>query len=314
MKPTDLVIKSQSQPSPGCDSRIPILVIVGPTAVGKTSFSIQLAKISNAEIVSCDSRYFYRGMTIGTAKPTPEEMDNVPHHLIDVADPDETWSLATFQKAADMAIRDIVARGKNVIVVGGTGQYARAILEGWSPPEMATNEPLRAILDDWGREIGAWALYTKLQRIDPVAASNIEYQNMRRTIRALEVIFSTGRKFSDQRRVTTPPYRATVIGLTRDRSELYERIDRRIDNMIAGGLIAEVEALLAKGYGPDLPSMSAIGYREIAAVLRGEMTLDEAVTLIRRGTRTYVRRQANWFKLNDPTIHWLNYTMRETYE
>lgn len=288
------------------ERRIPIFVIVGPTAVGKTAYSIALAKISNAEIVSADSRYFFRGMTIGTAKPTPEEMDGVRHHLIDVSDPDEVWSLARFQREADIAIRDIYRRGKNVIVVGGTGQYIRALLEGWSPPSLKPNEELRAVLEAYGSEIGAKALYDKLALIDPSAAAHIEYQNMRRTIRALEVIFSTGEKFSDQRKTVEPPYRATVIGLIRDRAELYRRIDRRIDAMIENGFIDEVKTLLAKGYDPSLPALSAIGYSQIAAVINREMTLDDAVSSIRKGTRTYVRRQANWFKPDDPAIHWVH--------
>lgn len=285
--------------------RIPILVIVGPTAVGKTSYAIELAKISNAEIVSADSRYFFRGMTIGTAKPTPEEMDGIRHHLIDVSDPDEVWSLARFQREADRVIRDIDRRGKNVIVVGGTGQYIRALLEGWSPPTLQPNAELRAVLEAYGSEIGAKALYDKLALIDPDAAAHIEYQNMRRTIRALEVIFSTGEKFSAQRKTVEPPYAATVIGLIRDRAELYDRIDRRIDAMIANGFLAEVAELLANGYDPSLPAMSAIGYPQMAAVIHGTMTLDEAVRSIRKGTRTYVRRQANWFKPDDPAIHWI---------
>lgn len=288
------------------ERRIPILVIVGPTAVGKTAYSIALAKISNAEIVSADSRYFFRGMTIGTAKPTPEEMDGVRHHLIDVSDPDEVWSLARFQREADIAIRDIYRRGKNVIVVGGTGQYIRALLEGWSPPSLKPNEELRAVLEAYGSEIGAKALYDKLALIDPSAAAHIEYQNMRRTIRALEVIFSTGEKFSDQRKTVEPPYRAAVIGLIRDRAELYRRIDRRIDAMIENGFIDEVKTLLAQGYDPSLPALSAIGYSQIAAVINREMTLDDAVSSIRKGTRTYVRRQANWFKPDDPAIHWIH--------
>lgn len=286
--------------------RIPILVIVGPTAVGKTAFSIALAKASNAEIVSADSRYFYRGMTIGTAKPTSGEMDGVRHHLIDVSDPDERWSLARFQREADAAIRDIAGRGKNVIVVGGTGQYVRALLEGWVPPELNADEKLRSVLERYGKEIGAKALHEKLVILDPAAAARIEYQNMRRTIRALEVAFSTGRRFSDQRRQVEPPYRSTILGLIRDRAELYARIDRRIDRMIRDGFLDEVRGLLNQGYSPSLPSFSAIGYPQLAAVIDGTATLEDAVLSIRKATRTYVRRQANWFKLTDPAIHWLH--------
>lgn len=291
-----------SQPT----SKIPITVIVGPTAVGKTAFSIGLAKLLNAEIVSADSRYFYRGMNIGTAKPTPAEMQGIPHHLIDVAEPDETWSLALFQQKAHEAIMDIHGRGKNVIVVGGTGQYVRAVLQGWSPPEMEPGLCMRSVLEAWAKEIGAQEIHRKLAVIDPAAAEKIDYQNVRRTIRALEVIFNSGELFSAQRKQTDSPYNPLVIGLKRPRAELYERIDRRIEQMFANGFIDEVKGLLERGFSAELPSMSAIGYREAAAYLRGEISLEEAGLLIKRYTRNYVRRQANWFKPSDPDIHWYN--------
>ena len=285
-------------------SKIPITVIVGPTAVGKTAFSIAFARLIHAEIVSADSRYFYRGMNIGTAKPTDEEMQGVPHHLIDVAEPDQTWSLALFQQKAHEAILNIHQRGKNVLVVGGTGQYIRAILDGWSPPELTADPRMRKALEAWAEAIGAQELHRKLNFIDPIAAEKIDYQNVRRTIRAFEVIFKSGELFSEQRKQIDSPYQPLVIGLTRPRAELYERIDRRIDMMFAVGFVNEVKGLLDRGFSPELPSMSAIGYREVSAYLRQEISLEEAVLQIRRGTRNYVRRQANWFKLSDPLIHW----------
>jgi len=287
-------------------SKIPVTVIVGPTAVGKTAFAIELAKIANAEIVSADSRYFYRGMDIGTAKPTPEERQSIPHHLIDVADPDETWSLTLFQKKAYDAITSIHERGKNVIVVGGTGQYIRALLQGWSPPTMEVDLVMRAVLEDWANEIGPMEIHKKLAILDPIAAEKIDYRNVRRTIRALEVIFGSGQRFSEQRKVTESPYSFLILGLNRSRSSLYQRIDQRIDQMIRQGFIEEVAGLLEKGYSPALPSMSAIGYREISAYLNHEISLDEAIRLIKQRTRNFVRRQANWFKTNDPQIHWFN--------
>jgi len=287
-------------------SKIPVTVIVGPTAVGKTAFAIELAKIANAEIVSADSRYFYRGMDIGTAKPTPEERQSIPHHLIDVADPDETWSLALFQQKAYDAIASIHERGKNVIVVGGTGQYIRALLQGWSPPTMEADLVMRSVLEDWANEIGPMEIHKKLAILDPIAAEKIDYRNVRRTIRALEVIFGSGQRFSEQRKVTESPYSFLILGLNRSRSSLYQRIDQRIDQMIRQGFIEEVAGLLEKGYSPALPSMSAIGYREISAYLNHEITLDEAIRLIKQRTRNFVRRQANWFKTNDPQIHWFN--------
>lgn len=287
-------------------SKIPVTVIVGPTAVGKTAFAIELAKIANAEIVSADSRYFYRGMDIGTAKPTPEERQSIPHHLIDVADPDETWSLALFQQKAYDAIASIHERGKNVIVVGGTGQYIRALLQGWSPPTMEADLVMRAVLEDWANEIGPMEIHKKLAILDPIAAEKIDYRNVRRTIRALEVIFGSGQRFSEQRKVTESPYSFLILGLNRSRSSLYQRIDQRIDQMIRQGFIEEVAGLLEKGYSPTLPSMSAIGYREISAYLNHEISLNEAIRLIKQRTRNFVRRQANWFKTSDPQIHWFN--------
>ena len=287
-------------------SKIPVTVIVGPTAVGKTAFAIELAKIANAEIVSADSRYFYRGMDIGTAKPTPEERQSIPHHLIDVADPDETWSLALFQQKAYDTIASIHERGKNVIVVGGTGQYIRALLQGWSPPTMEADLVMRAVLEDWANEIGPMEIHKKLAILDPIAAGKIDYRNVRRTIRALEVIFGSGQRFSEQRKVTESPYSFLILGLNRSRSSLYQRIDQRIDQMIRQGFIEEVAGLLEKGYSPTLPSMSAIGYREISAYLNHEISLDEAIRLIKQRTRNFVRRQSNWFKTSDPQIHWFN--------
>lgn len=283
---------------------LPLILLVGPTAVGKTALSIQLAGRLDGEIVSADSRLFYRGMDIGTAKPTPDERARIPHHLVDVADPDETWSLALFQKAAQEVIAGIHARGKLPFLVGGTGQYVRAVTEGWTPPEVAPDERLREILERWKEEKGGSWLHEKLRFLDLQAAAAIDPRNERRTMRALEVILTSGRRFSEQRRQGDSPYRLLTIGLKRPRTELYERIDERIESMFAGGLLDEVQGLLDKGYSPSLPSLSAIGYREAAAVLRGEMSVEEAKIQMRRATRVFVRRQANWFKESDPAIAW----------
>jgi len=287
-------------------TKIPVIFIVGPTASGKTDAGIRLAQKISGEIVSADSRYLYRGMDIGTAKPDLAERQGIPHWLIDVADPDETWSLSLFQKAADEAIRDIYGRGKVPIVVGGTGQYIRAILEGWSIPEGEPDPRLRTALENWGRAIGADELHRKLARLDPEAAAKIEWQNMRRTVRALEVIFTSGMKFSAQRTVRETPYTPLIFGMLRDRQELYRRIDLRVDNMIRNGLVEETAGLLAKGYAETLPSMSAIGYKEICDYLRGRTGLEEASQLIKFRTHNYVRRQANWFKAGDPAIRWID--------
>jgi len=286
----------------------PLIVIVGPTAVGKTEISIQLAERLDGEIVSADSRLFYRGMDIGTAKPTPEQRARVPHHLIDVADPDQTWNLAIFQRAATEAIADIRARGKLPLLVGGTGQYVHAVTHAWAPPAAAPHPRLRAELESMAKSRGRDWLHERLAALDPAAAESIDPRNLRRTVRALEVVLTTGRKFSEQRGQANSPYRLLTIGLTRPRSELYARIDARIDAMFAAGLLDEVRGLLAKGYSPDLPAMSSIGYRECAAVLEGCMTLEQARVQMRRLTRVFVRRQANWFKADDSRIKWFGAT------
>lgn len=285
-------------------SKHPLILIVGPTAVGKTVIAIQLAERLNGEIVSADSRLFYRGMDIGTAKPSREEQARVPHHLIDIANPDEILSLAVFQQKATEAIADIHARNKLPLLVGGTGQYIRAVTQGWSPPEVEPNEQLRNDLEREKEENGIYWLHDKLRGLDPAAAEKIDPRNFRRTIRALEVIMITGKKFSEQRGQGESPHHLITIGLTRPREELYQRVDERIESMFANGLMEEVKKLLAKGYSPSLPTMSAIGYRECAQALEGQITVEEAKQLARRATRVYVRRQANWFKESDPNILW----------
>lgn len=291
-------------------SQPPLILIVGPTAVGKTELAIQLAERlpSGGEIVSADSRLFYRGMDIGTAKPTREEQKRVPHHLIDIADPDEILSLAVFQQKAREAIADIHTRNKIPLLVGGTGQYIRAVTEGWTPPEVEPDERLRGELEKMKDERGIVWIHDKLNEFDPEAADKIDPRNYRRTIRALEVILRTGRRFSEQRGQRESQYRLITIGLTRPRAELYARVDQRIDAMFANGFLDEVKSLLARGYSPSLPTMSAIGYQECIQVLKGELSEDQAKAEIRQATRVFVRRQANWFKESDPNIKWFQVT------
>ena len=302
------------------NAKQPLILIVGPTAVGKTEIAIQLGELMEGEIISADSRLFYRGMDIGTAKPSLEERERLPHHLIDIADPDEILSLAVFQKLAHTAISDIQARDKLPILVGGTGQYIRAVTEGWTPPEVKPNPGLRDELEkiafrhhhatEGGMETnhsnitGKEWLHEKLNSFDPEAANNIDSRNLRRTIRALEVILTTGRKFSEQRGQGAALYDLITIGLSRPRIELYARIDERIESMFKAGLLSEAKALLAKGYSANLPTMSAIGYRESIKVVEGKWSVEEAKIAMRRATRAFVRRQANWFKESDPNIKW----------
>ena len=284
----------------------PLVVLLGPTAVGKTRLAIQLAQDLSAEIVSADSRLLYIGMDIGTAKPSLFERSLVPHHLIDVTSPDHIWSLAQYQSAAVQAIASIHQRNRLPILVGGTGQYIHALTQGWEIPPAAPDLALRHALESWQDQIGFQALHDHLAHLDPVAASAIDPPNVRRTIRALEVILSTGRLFSAQKGRSAPPYNILICGITRPRPELYQRIDERIHQMVHSGLVDEVKHLLAQGYSPSLPTMSAIGYGEIAAYLRGEITLEQAVEQIKRRTRIFVRRQTNWFKPGDPSIQWFS--------
>jgi tRNA dimethylallyltransferase len=286
------------------ENKLPLVIILGPTAVGKTSVSIALARRLDGEIVSADSRLLYRGMDIGTAKPTPAEMQGIPHHLIDVADPDEMWSLAIYQREAYRMIDGIHSRGKLPFLVGGTGQYIRSIVEGWHIPPQKPDLALREAITHWAEEIGPEGLYERLEGIDPAAASNIDYRNLRRTVRALEVIFMTGERFSDLRQKYTCRYTPLILGIERSRESLYDRIDQRVEQMLESGLVEEVQGLLDVGYAQDLPTLSAIGYAEIIQYLQGDISLEEAVALIKRNTRIFVRRQANWFKPGDERIAW----------
>ncbi|MCK5319185.1 MAG: tRNA (adenosine(37)-N6)-dimethylallyltransferase MiaA [Anaerolineales bacterium] len=286
--------------------RQPVIAILGPTAVGKTRISISLAEQIDGEIVSVDSRLIYRGMDIGTAKPTSEEREHVPHHLIDVADPDDTWNLAKFCEAALNVIHDIHSRGKVAFLVGGTGQYLRAILEGWTPPPSAESTDFRETLEATAASRGYEVVHRQLQDVDPASASQIDPRNVRRVIRALEIFHLTGMPASSQRVKKPPSFEILRIGLTLPREELYQRIDQRIDLMIEDGWIEEVKELIDIGISPDLPSLSAIGYAQLAAHLSGEMDLDSAIVEIRRLSRQFVRRQANWFKADDPEIQWFD--------
>ena len=215
-------------------------------------------------------------------------------------------NLAVFQRAAQTAITEIHSRGHLPFLVGGTGQYIYALVEGWQIPESKPDTELRSILENWAELIGPEGLHERLSVLDPNAASRIDYRNLRRSIRALEVILRTGRRFSDQAKRGRSPYRTLLVGLSRPRSELYARIDARIESMLAEGFEDEVKVLLQKGYDPDLPNFSAIGYRQMIAYVKGEISLEEAIILMKRNTRQFVRRQGNWFKEPDPKIHWFN--------
>jgi tRNA dimethylallyltransferase len=286
--------------------RIPVVVLLGPTGVGKTAVSLQLGERLQAEIISADSRLFYRGMDIGTAKPSAQDRERIPHHLVDVTTIDQPWSLAMFLAAARAAIRDVHSRGRLPMVVGGTGQYLTALMEGWRPPPEGRDARFREDMRSLAEAHGSQALHRRLAEIDPRAAGEIAHQNVRRVIRALEIFHVTGVPPSQAKGKTPPPYRLLRVGLSLPRKELYARIDRRIDEMIDAGLVDEVRSILNAGYDPHEPALSAIGYRQIIAHLEGEISLGEAVARMRKATRQFVRRQANWFKADDPDIHWFD--------
>lgn len=301
-------------PQPAIRNPQSVVAVVGPTAAGKTALSLALAQALGGEIVSADSRQIYRGMDIGTAKATAEEQARAPHHLLDIVDPDQILTLAEYQRLAYAAIADIHARGRLPLLVGGTGQYVRAVLEGWRIPEVAPQPDLRAALEAEAAVHGAEALHARLAALDPIAAGRIDPRNVRRVIRALEVCLATGRPISELQTKSPPPYVVAQIGVTRPRPELYARIDARVERMIAAGLVDEVRCLADAGYDWDLPAMTGLGYRQIGQYLRGEITLDEAIALIKRGTRRFVQQQYNWFRPGDPAIRWVDPGNADTIE
>jgi len=284
-----------------------LVAIVGPTAVGKSALALSLAQSFDGEIVSADSRQVYRYMDIGTAKPSPEERALVRHHLIDVVDPDEDFSLALYQKMAYQAIEDIQQRGKLPILVGGSGLYVWAVLGGFKIPQVPPDAKLRRNLEEKAAREGYMALYDELKHIDSDAAQRIDPRNVRRVIRALEVFHTTGLPLSKLQRFS-PLFRTLVVGLTMERRELYRRIDSRVDRMMERGLVQEVKGLLERGYSLDLPSMSGLGYKQIGQYLKGEIDLATAVQRIKYETHRFARHQYAWFRPNDERIHWFDVT------
>ncbi len=283
-----------------------VIAIVGATATGKTTLSIELARALDGEIVNADSRQMYRGMDVGTAKPTSSEQESVPHHLIDVANPDEQLTLASFLDLVHAALTDVWSRGRQPILVGGTGQYVWALIEGWQVPRVPPNPSLRSELESIAARNGTEAVLRELRAIDPASAATIDPHNARRIIRAIEVTRATGRPFSAWREKIPPDFESTIIGLRLERAVLYARVDERVDAMIRAGLVEEVRRLNTAGYGCDLPALGSIGYRQICAHLRGELTLRVATEQIKTETHRLARMQHTWFRDDDQRIHWLD--------
>lgn len=274
----------------------PVIVLLGPTAVGKTALSLGLCERFHGEVVGADSRQIYRGMDIGTAKPTTAERARAPHHLIDICNPDEPFSLADYQQRAYATIDAIQRRGNVPFLVGGTALYIRAVVEGLRIPEAPPNPQLRAELEAFLATQGREALFHRLRDLDPATAAVIDAQNPRRVLRALEIFMTTGQSKIALEGATPPPYRFLQLGLDRPRAALYARIDRRVEEMMAQGLIEETQRLLAAGYRPPLPAITSLGYREIIAYLENQLALPAAVEKIKTETHRYVRHQYTWFR------------------
>jgi tRNA dimethylallyltransferase len=283
-----------------------MLFIVGPTAVGKTGLAVALARQFHGEIVNADSRQVYRYMDIGTAKPSPEERAQAPHHLLDFVDPVNNFDLASFLSLARASIRDIRSRGCLPVVAGGSGQYVWALIEGWQVPEVPPDPAFRQEKQQEADLHGPMHLYRQLQEVDPKRAAQLDPRNVRRVIRALEVCRSAQRAGSDLQGQARPLENVLVIGLTLDREELYRRIDLRVDRMLEAGLLEEVRSLAKRGYRMGHGPLASPGYRELGQHLAGEIDLEEAVQRTKYQTHRLARRQHSWFKPDDGRIHWLD--------
>lgn len=285
-------------------SHRPLIAVVGATATGKSEVAIAIAEALDGEVINTDAYQIYRGMDIGTAKPTPEQRLRVPHHLVDVTDPSEPMTLALFLEAAHAALEEVWGRRKLPVLAGGSGQYVWALLEGWQVPRVEPDPALRAELEALA-STGPDALRQRLEALDPEAARTLDISNARRLIRAIEVISTTGRPLAACQTRLPIDAEVLVIGLRMDREALFERLDARTDAMYERGFVAEVEALRANGYGDTSAVRGGVGYKEVSAYLDGDYDLDETITRHKQANRRLVRRQNAWFKPSDERIHWL---------
>jgi tRNA dimethylallyltransferase len=283
-----------------------VLVIIGPTAVGKTKLSIEMAKRYNGEIISGDSMQIYRGMDIGTAKIAKEEMEDIPHHLIDIKEPFESFSVAEFQELVRAKIAEIAKKGKLPIIVGGTGLYIQSVIYDYQFSDVSGDEAYRLQLEERVKEVGNEALHQELKEIDPGSAAQIHPNNGRRVIRALEIYHLTGKTMQEYQSQQQPDllYNTAIVGLTMNRDQLYERINLRVDMMMDEGLLPEVKALYQQGLR-ECQSIQAIGYKEIYEYLDGKVTLDEAVENLKQNSRRYAKRQLTWFR-NKMKVEWFD--------
>lgn len=295
-------------------NKAPLLAIVGPTATGKTGLSVRIAHNFNSEIVSADSMLIYRHMDIGTAKPTMVEQEGIPHHLIDVADPGDVYNVAVYSQTAKKIMAEIHSRNNLPMLVGGTGLYIKAVIDGYNFTEAGNDRELRERLKKECENLGREALHARLKKIDPETASRLHFNDVKRVIRALEVYYLSGKTISsDADKEKETPYKLLMYGLTMDREQLYARIEERVDKMIRAGLVEEVRDLLSRGYTEDLPSMQGLGYKEIIHYLNGKIPLDQAVDLIKKNTRRFAKRQLTWFR-RDSRIIWVDVGKREMEE
>jgi tRNA dimethylallyltransferase len=285
--------------------KTPLLVIVGPTAAGKTNTAIEIAAKLSGEVISADSRQIYRYMDIGTAKPSLAERKGIPHYLIDIVDPDADFSVANFQPMAQKIINQIWEKGKLPMLVGGTGLYISAVIDAYNFSNLPANPEFRHQMRKLALDKGKHYIWHKLQSIDPVTAERLHPNDVKRIIRALEVYNFTGRTLGswEQEQPQESPYNLLIIGITRERSHLYEAINRRVDKMMEMGLIEEVHRLLKMGYSPTLNSMQGLGYKELIPYINGEISLAEAVEILKRDTRRFAKRQLTWFR-RDKRVNW----------
>lgn len=284
---------------------MPLVVLAGPTATGKTKLAVKLALALGAEIISADSMQVYRYMDIGTAKPSPEETQLVPHHLIDVVTPEQPFTVADYQQLFRQTYKKLEKKKVLPLLTGGTGLYIRAVTRGFAFPERPGDPELRSRLKDEATRLGKEEMHRRLQAVDPESAGKIHPNDLKRVLRALEVYFLTGTPISQQQKAGAfaLPGETIYIAVSRRREELYHRIEERVDQMIARGLPEEVRDLLNKGYGPELQSMQGLGYKELIPVVRGESCLEEAVRLLKKRTRNYAKRQLTWFR-KEPVAKW----------